>query len=80
MRLQEVSLVSTDYANGRDVAQTSKSAVSRISKSAEPDSASTDCRFGNLRYGGAKVAPYRVPERACLSAAADCLVLRLRAE
>ena len=57
MRLQEVSLVSTDYADGRDVAQTSKSAVSRISKSAERDSASTDCRFGNLRYGGGESGP-----------------------
>ena len=37
MRLQEVSLVTTDYADGKDVAQTSKSAVSQVSKPALPD-------------------------------------------
>ena len=41
MRLQEVSLVTTDYADRRDVAQTSKSAVSRISKSADRDNFSS---------------------------------------
>jgi hypothetical protein len=54
MWLQEVSLATTDYAGGRDVAQTSKSAESQVSKPAlrgesEPLSRA---RKGLLERGG----------------------------